>query len=197
MSHEVHRFQIDPIERFAKQSGVRQPVELASFSFDARRQLHHDDSSLAYYWPISHPGVSLSTGFEQLTSRDESIDEHLDALLESLIHYESKHGSSKTSVDIVTWRGMVTKFLTCPYARKDGFEMNVTRLGNTVFMEEHVSPQARAEKIKRESDPRQALMGYWGTLPPFPSSFFEDVTIDQWQDTSTKVYAFESRESWQ
>lgn len=162
MSHDVNHFPIEPIKRFAKQSGTRQPVELTSFSFDANRQLHHDDSSLTYYWPISTPGASLSGGFDRLISRDESVNEHIDALLSSLIEYESMHGNNRTEVDIVSWRGMITKFLTLPFARNDGFEMNVTRLNNTIYIEEYTTDESRAEKNKRESDPRQRLMAYWG-----------------------------------
>lgn len=159
----ISHFTIDPVQRFERQSGTRQPVELTSFSFDADRGLHHDDSSLAYYWPITEKNIGLSTGFESLVSRDESINEHIDALLSSLIQYELLNGTSKTMVDIVTWRGMITKFLTLPYARGDGFEMNVARLGDTIFIEEYTTIQSRMDKQKRESDPRQRLMSYWGT----------------------------------
>lgn len=165
--HEPLRFPIEPIDRFAKQSGTRQPVELTSFSFDQDRVLKHDDSSLSYYWPISRSGTSLSGGFDKLISRDESIDEHIDALLSSLIRYELVHGNAKTNVDIISWRGMITKFLTLPFARGDGFEMNVTRLGDTIYLEEYTSPEARFEKTKRESDARQKLMAYWGLLSSY------------------------------
>lgn len=161
MSGSSH-FPIEPIARFERQSGTRQPVELTSFSFDANRNLRHDDSSLAYYWPITEKNISLSTGFESLVSRDESINEHIDALLASLVQYELENGTSKTTVDIVTWRGMITKFLVLPYARSDAFEMNVTRLGDTIFIEEYTTTQSRLDKQKRESDPRQQLMSYWG-----------------------------------
>lgn len=160
MTHFI--FPIEPIARFAKQSTARQPVELTSFSFDHNRVLHHDDTSLAYYWPISRPGVSLSTGFDSLVSRDESINEHIDALLASLIKYETEHGTSATQVDIVSWRGMITKFLTLPFLRNDGFEMNVTRLDKTLYIEEYTSPEANKQKLSRESSPKQKLMGYWG-----------------------------------
>lgn len=158
----ISHFPIEPINRFERQSGTRQPVELTSFSFDAHRQLHHDDSSIAYYWPITERNISLSTGFDSLISRDESINEHIDALLSSLVQYELDNGTSKTTVDIITWRGMITKFLTLPYARGDGFEMNVTRHGDTIFIEEYTTPRSRLDKQQRESDSRQRLMSYWG-----------------------------------
>lgn len=57
--------------------------------------------------------------------RDDSVDEHLDALLDTLQAYEERHvknllshddesrsGDIPTKPDIITWRGMMTK--VCP-----------------------------------------------------------------------------------
>ena len=156
-------FPIEPLARFAKASLSRQPVELTSFSFDDKRQLHHDDRSLAYYWPVIGIG-DLSAGFDSVISRDESINEHIDAILSALIQYESTHGTAKTNVDIVTWRGLISKLLVLPYSRDNGFELNATRFKNTVYVEEHITDQVRADKARQFADPRQRLMAYWGTF---------------------------------
>lgn len=162
-SEQKGRLPIEPISRFAKQSLSRQPVEITSFSYDANRQLHHDNRSLSYYWP-AEIGVNLSDGLNRVISRDEGVNEHIDAILEALMAYERDHGCQKTKVDIVTWRGLVTKLVVLPYSRSDGFELHATRLGDTVYIEEYVSPEARAAKAKREDDPRQRMMAYWGRL---------------------------------
>lgn len=39
---------------------------------------------------------------------DDSVDEHLDGLLEALVELERKTGE-RTKADIATWRGMMTK----------------------------------------------------------------------------------------
>lgn len=57
--------------------------------------------------------------------RDDSSDEHLDGLLETLIAAEKRDGK-KTEADVVTWRGMMTKIMTMPFETEEGFEMNAT-----------------------------------------------------------------------
>lgn len=54
----------------------------------------------------------LEKGFDEFVKFDE-IDEHLDSLLASLQHYEETSGKA-VNVDIITWRGMMTKIMTVP-----------------------------------------------------------------------------------
>lgn len=81
--------------------------EFACFSYDADRNLHLDESSLNYYYPPRLP-ADLNQGFESFQKLDDTVDEHLDALLETLIAYEKEHGA-KCEADVITWRGMMTK----------------------------------------------------------------------------------------
>ena len=62
-----------------------------------------------YYYP-SKLGEDLEAGFDEFIKHEE-IDEHLDGLLNSLQHYEESSGK-EVKVDIVTWRGMMTKIMT-------------------------------------------------------------------------------------
>ena len=62
------------------------------------------------------PPIELSNGFEDWVKSDDSIDKHLDGLLETIQAHEEKlmkNGTKpedvKTKADIVTWRGMMTK----------------------------------------------------------------------------------------
>ena len=55
----------------------------------------------------------LEKGFNEFIKFDE-IDEHLDSLLASLQHYEETNGK-EVNVDIITWRGMMTKIMTVLY----------------------------------------------------------------------------------
>jgi RAT1-interacting protein len=72
---------------------------------------------LRYYYPpfFNVPGhqdnrfpVELSKGYDTFRQRDDSGDEHLDGLLDTLVEAEKRNGK-KTEVDIVTWRGMMTR----------------------------------------------------------------------------------------
>lgn len=59
-----------------------------------------------YYTP--HLPADLNRGFESFQKLDDSADEHLDALLETIIALEQDTGN-KCEADIITWRGMMTK----------------------------------------------------------------------------------------
>jgi RAT1-interacting protein len=113
-------FNIQPLARFAGAStSIRRPRELTYFSYDDNRKLYlGSEISLSYYYPpfIDHPSesgqpkphIDLSRGFETFKKHDDSIDEHLDSLLEAIMSYEQKEGQ-RTKSDIITWRGIMTK----------------------------------------------------------------------------------------
>lgn len=50
---------------------------------------------------------------------DDSVDGHLDGLLAAMIELEKKTGQ-KVKADVVTWRGMMTKFMTLPFDLRNG-----------------------------------------------------------------------------
>ena len=113
-------FSIEPLSQFGGASVViKQPVEITCFSYDKQRNLHHDTSSMVstrfafliqkYYYPPKL-NEELEKGFEEFVKFDE-IDEHLDSLLASLQLYEETSGKVM-DVDIITWRGMMTKIMT-------------------------------------------------------------------------------------
>jgi hypothetical protein len=92
--------------------------EIAFFSYDSEHKLKPlDNESLRYYYPpfFNVPGhqdnrfpVDLSKGYNSFRQRDDSGDEHLDGLLDTLVEAEKRNGK-KTEVDLVTWRGMMTR----------------------------------------------------------------------------------------
>lgn len=59
-----------------------------------------------YYTP--QLGADLSKGFDTFEKLDDAGDEHLDALLKTIVHHEQKEGK-KIDANLVTWRGMMTK----------------------------------------------------------------------------------------
>lgn len=92
------------------------------------------------------------------------MHEHLDALLESIIHHELERGPKLTTVDLITWRGLITKLLVLPFDQRTTFQLNAIKFGNTIYIEEHITAESRLEKAKQYSDKRQALMAYWGRV---------------------------------
>ena len=124
-------FPIFPLSRFeqAGQTTIRRPREITYFSFDERRDIKFfSNDSLRYYYPpfteapgVSVPRVDLTAGFQDWIKSDPSIDHHLDGLLQTIQAYEEGYGGvstnsgeSKTKVDIMTWRGMMTKVCHTP-----------------------------------------------------------------------------------
>lgn len=106
MNHAT--FPIQPSSRFAASStSIRRPREIACFSYDDNRRFALGDASLRYYYPPRLP-ADLNRGFDSFQQLDDSADEHLDALLETIVALERESGR-RCEADIVTWRGMMTK----------------------------------------------------------------------------------------
>lgn len=145
-------FAFHPLSRFAGTSTtIRRPREFTFFSFDDEHKLHPISTrSLNYYYPpfFDTPGINvqpldlsevinssllsllcrpdrLLKGFASFVQRDDSVDEHLDALLDTLQMHEERHEKNLRSLnnesnlenvptkpDIITWRGMMTKVWT-------------------------------------------------------------------------------------
>ncbi|KAI1754581.1 RAI1 like PD-XK nuclease-domain-containing protein [Xylaria castorea] len=113
-------FNIQPIGRFSGQSEpVKRPKEIACFSYDDKHEFHLDDSSLQWYYPPKL-GADLSRGFEKFDKHDDSVDEHLESLLKTIIAHEQEEGK-KIDANIVTWRGMMTKIMSAPFEDRDGY----------------------------------------------------------------------------
>ncbi|EMR08723.1 hypothetical protein PNEG_02900 [Pneumocystis murina B123] len=120
-----------------------------------------------YYYPPAL-GADLSNGFDKRIERDETINEHLDGLLLSLCEYERQHGFQRTFVDILTWRGILTRFLCTPFDRCTAWAVNIVRFQNTIFIEDHL------ETISLPTE-QEARMRFWGykfeTLSTLPDTW--------------------------
>ncbi|KAK9244269.1 RAI1 like PD-XK nuclease-domain-containing protein [Lipomyces tetrasporus] len=142
---------------------MRQPREVTSFSYDESRNLHFDDSSLSYFYLLQDDvtasgGIDLSAGYSVFNKRDDTVDEHLDGLLLALVDLEKRTGK-KTTGDIITWRGIVTKLLCLPYSMNEGFELNAVWFDKQLFIEENLPYKLATQ---RPPDQRSELMSYWG-----------------------------------
>ncbi|GCB28027.1 decapping nuclease rai1 [Aspergillus awamori] len=159
-------FDIQPIGRFyGASAAIRRPKEIACFSYDDEHKFHLGDSSMKYYYPPCLP-ADLNHGFESFQKLDDSADEHLDALLETVIALEQET-QKKCEADIITWRGMMTKILAAPFDNLNGFEMNATCFQGTIFIEENNSYKNEQKRIQKNQRmppgmASQDLMAYWG-----------------------------------
>lgn len=88
---------------------------------------------MRYYHPAISPALNgppnppldLSKGFNTFRAHSDTVDEHLDSLLDTLEQLERNTGV-RCDAQVLTWRGMMTKILTAPFEFEDGFEMNAT-----------------------------------------------------------------------
>ncbi|KAJ5092268.1 decapping endonuclease targeting mRNA [Penicillium alfredii] len=174
-------FDIQPVNRFVgSNTTIRRPREIACFSYDDDHRFSLGESSLRYYYPPSLP-ADLNLGYNTFQKLNDAPDEHLDALLETIIALE-KDTQKRCEADIVTWRGMMTKILTAPFDMMNGFEMNATRfqvgrsplcahpltihLTNIFIEEDNVYKNEQKELQRNQRMPpgmaSQEMMMYWG-----------------------------------
>ncbi|RDL35005.1 uncharacterized protein BP5553_06936 [Venustampulla echinocandica] len=165
-----NHFDIQPIGRFVGQSAaIKRPREIACFSYDDEHNFRLDDSSVRYYYPPTL-GADLSKGFDTFEKLDEADDDHLDSLLKTIIAYEQEMGKP-VEADVITWRGMMTKFMAAIFSDRDGFEMNATFFQNTIFIEENhnyklESQRRQSRQVTQPGRPSQDMMSFWGMIKP-------------------------------
>ncbi|KAL2837276.1 RAI1-domain-containing protein [Aspergillus pseudodeflectus] len=176
-------FDIQPIGRFyGSSAAIRRPKEIACFSYDDQHNFRLGDSSLRYYYPPQLP-ADLNRGFDTFQKLNDAADEHLDALLDTVVALE-RDTEKRCEADIITWRGMMTKILTAPFDTMNGcgclstikkllangvfsFEMNATCFQGTIFIEENNAYKNEQKQIQRNQRmppgmASQELMAYWG-----------------------------------
>ncbi|KAF4628497.1 hypothetical protein G7Y89_g9656 [Cudoniella acicularis] len=180
-------FDIQPIGRFVGQSAaIKRPREIACFSYDGKHQFRQDDSSIRYYYPPTL-GADLSKGFDTFEKLDDEEDEHLDSLLKTIMAHEQKAGQ-RVEADIITWRGMMTKFRNERHVLP-GYNVRssvlISRYHKTdlnSFVEENKkykveSQRRQSQQVSQPSRPSQDMMSFWGykfeTLCLLPATWHE------------------------
>ncbi|KAL8898794.1 MAG: hypothetical protein Q9192_001893 [Flavoplaca navasiana] len=145
----MNQFDIQPINRHStgESASIRRPKEIASFSYDDTHQFHLDDRSLRYYYPPTI-GADLSKGFDSFQQLDDTVDDHLDSLLKTIIDLEKR-----------TVKPTLDSFIEENHAHK---------------LE---SRYAQHHHIARPGTASQDLMSYWGykfeTLALIPATWAE------------------------
>ncbi|KAF7511275.1 decapping endonuclease targeting mRNA [Endocarpon pusillum] len=185
-------FDIEPIARFnGASAGIRRPKEITCFSFDDQHKYRWDDSSLRYYHPPTIP-ADLNRGFDTFRALDDTRDDHLDGLVDTIALHEKEKGA-KVDADIITWRGMMTKIMATPFSKLESWEMNATCFQGSIFIEENhatklFSKQQQNQQKMPAGTPSQDIMSFWGYK-------FETLSLipDTWDPTSREY--IESRET--
>ncbi|WFC94362.1 decapping endonuclease targeting mRNA [Malassezia brasiliensis] len=148
---------------------IQQPTLVSSFSYDEQKRLHLDDRSKRYFHdpPTARNhnndtkhAADLNYGFERYHEQPSAPPPVVEALASELLRTQ-----------VITWRGILTKLCTAwschpeaPPMFRDGFELNVMMLGDTLIMEEvppsayELAAQARTSKSQKQQ--RAAYYGY-------------------------------------
>lgn len=85
----------------------------------------------------------------------------IDGLLQAFS--KARDGSASGSlqnVEVVAWRGVMTRILTFPYEEREGWDLNVMFANGVMYFENHLS-EARL-KEKNDMEPRHRLQTYYG-----------------------------------
>lgn len=153
-----------PLSGRSEKSSLRQPREIAYYSTDVNGKQHlQSNSELKYfYFPetILPSRPDLNQGQSTFIEKHKTQSGHLDELLRALVHYEKElNNCKKVKGDIVTYRGVMTRLLTLPYANDEDLDINVVWFDGQIFMELDFELQ---EFKRREENERSKLMSYWG-----------------------------------
>ncbi|EME43465.1 hypothetical protein DOTSEDRAFT_174304 [Dothistroma septosporum NZE10] len=170
----MQSFQFHDLRPFqGKSAAVKRPREITEFSFDDDHVCFPLDSrSLRYYFPPDidvpyvqdQPHIDLSAGFNTFRKYDNTVDLHLNPLLDTIQQYEEQT-KTKLQADVLTWRGMMTKLLVAPFDMFGEFKMLATCFEGTIYIEEDKMVKAVENEVanRRHNDLYPAeQMQYWG-----------------------------------
>ncbi|CAN3354439.1 decapping nuclease Rai1p [Diutina catenulata] len=129
-----------PIESRVKVAGLKQPKQLFTFARDADADWVYDEDEVAanhmnyYYLPDSWVNnINLAAGMAKFRDiPDEKNLGDFSALLHALMLHEQAAGA-RAKVDMVTFRGLMTKILLVPF-QGDGFTFDIVAFDGQLFM---------------------------------------------------------------
>ncbi|KAK7682606.1 hypothetical protein QCA50_014406 [Cerrena zonata] len=143
----------------------QKPSLLLTFSYNESHELEFTNSSLRYY--VQPPkNADLNYGYDRWKQRADDkgrIDSLLRAISKNRSNLDASGKDGRSwlqNIDIVSWRGVITKILTSPYEKWNSFELNVMFHDGTMYFEEFISNQRQLEYINMP--PRQRRPMYYG-----------------------------------
>lgn len=172
-----------PLNSRSKTTALKQPKELYSFSRDIDGEWQYDEEVLKkealpyYYLPDNSIDSQIDLGagyskFKKIPAEQNVAD--FGALLKSIIQYEKNQQEKIKSIDIITFRGILTKLLTLPYNLKDGFEFYISGYDGQLFMKNNDEFDFQKPTSKDEYAERCEYSGYkFETISTLPKPWSE------------------------
>jgi RAT1-interacting protein len=150
-----------PLNSRAKVTGLKQPKELFCFSREMDCEWEYDEQKVKseklpyYYLPDANINVDLQGGYSkfQKIPEEQNVGD-FPALLEAIMRHEKKHGT-KLAVDLISFRGLMTKILSIPYYSKDSVNLNIVAYDGQLFINSDTESELR--KRKQELQERMLL----------------------------------------
>ncbi|ODV98248.1 hypothetical protein PACTADRAFT_37484 [Pachysolen tannophilus NRRL Y-2460] len=147
-----------PLISRSKNTALKQPKEISSFSRNIEGEYLQDDSSLSYYYlPDSDVGqdqIDLSAGFKDFIQFDPERDGEFTGLLKCIENYE-RSMDSKLKVDIISWRGIMTKLLILPYENRNEIDLNIIRFDGQIFIQSDKKLDLKRQEEEKASQTDQ------------------------------------------
>ena len=116
---------------------VRQPTEIAHFSFDPDGDLYFDRRSLKYYYPSPTP-ISIVSGMERWIKKGlgpQRLHGLYETIQNALKHRDSAPDPNLTAdADFCTWRGIVRDIMCLPFNRDSNLDIMVTKRNGIIYM---------------------------------------------------------------
>ncbi|KAK6456902.1 RAI1 like PD-XK nuclease-domain-containing protein [Scheffersomyces xylosifermentans] len=154
-----------PLNSRAKTTALKQPKELFSYARDIDGEFVYDQDQVInenvsyYYLPdskVDDANIDLQAGFAKFKKIPEENNlPETKSLLHALIQYEKeRNNGEKVAVDIVTYRGLMTKLLTIPYNLTDPVDLNVVAYDGQLFInsDEKIELSRRAEEEHKRQE---------------------------------------------
>ena len=114
-------------------------------------------------------GSDLGAGWERFVDHRKCVTNAVQGLEPVLKAIDSEQCGK---IDVVTWRGNLTKILCTPYCRNDAWEIGVTKRNGVLFFDvRETAQQIAAEANKTEEQHRMCYWGYkFETFATWPTT---------------------------
>jgi len=147
------------------------PRKVGHFSVDGERKFRDDDSQLRYFappvnrfgQPMKKPNFNLSMGMDDPNNvyKDEKLFEGLDNLLKWCVaHWDQVCGEGLTQPNVMTWRGVLTKIMNCPYDNNTKWNICAIKYKGTIYLAEYKTDEQHAQQEQLPKWIKRTM--YWG-----------------------------------
>ncbi|ODV78778.1 RAI1-domain-containing protein [Suhomyces tanzawaensis NRRL Y-17324] len=148
-----------PLNSRSKTTALKQPKELFTYYRDIDNQYIYDKETVqsnASYYYLPDSDVSKRIDLQSGYSKFQKIPEEQNLgdfglLLQGIQRYEEAHDGTKLAVDVVTFRGLMTKLLCIPYNNRDAVDLNIVAYDGQLF----IKADDIIETNRRQDDLRQ------------------------------------------